>query len=129
MTLEGATARWRSFFFGWPCCCRDAPWPILARTDAPCCGLSHQKIKSRVWVNAGIFLEQIPVVGKCNTGCLKVGTGIFCEGWAVMFIVGACRLRNAPWPMQVGTDAPCCALSQRKIKFWVRVHAGMMTEQ
>jgi hypothetical protein len=58
---------------GWPCCCRDAPWPILVLKDAPCCELFHQKIKSCVWVNTGIILEQIPVIEKGNTG-------IFCDG-------------------------------------------------
>ena len=60
-------------FVGWPCCCRDAPWPILILTDAPCCELSHQKIKSWFWVNTGIILEQIPVF-------LNWTTGIFCDG-------------------------------------------------
>ena len=62
LTSEGATAQWGVMFIGWPCCCRDATWPILALTDAPCCELSRQKIKSWVWVNTGIVLEQIPVI-------------------------------------------------------------------
>ena len=73
LDTEEPTARWGVMFIGWPCCCRDATWPILALTDAPCCELSRQKIKSWVWVNTGIILEQIPVVRKWNAG-------IVCEG-------------------------------------------------
>ena len=62
LTPQGGTAHWGVMFVGFPCCCRDAPWNILVLTDAPCCELSHQKIKSWVWVNTGIILEQISVI-------------------------------------------------------------------
>ena len=54
------TAQGGVMFVDWPCCCRDALWPILVLPDAPCCELSPQKIKCWVWVNTGIILDQIP---------------------------------------------------------------------